>query len=78
MPQPLIAYEESSCITPKRSREGENPKSPKQRTSETQAECGNVGVEATKLQVLFYSFLGGDLHIVTLTEKQLQPSFSKI
>lgn len=45
---------------------------------ETQAECGNVGVEATKLQVLFYSFLGGDLHIVTLTEKQLQPSFSKI
>lgn len=45
---------------------------------ETQAECGNVGVEATKLQVLFYSFLGGDLHIVTLTEKQFQPSFSKI
>lgn len=26
---------------------------------EKQAECGNVGVEATKLQVLFYSFLGG-------------------
>lgn len=26
---------------------------------ETQAGCGNVGVEATKLQVMFYSFLGG-------------------
>lgn len=35
---------------------------------ETQAECGNVGVEATKLQVLFYSFLGG-ICILLLLQK---------
>lgn len=69
MPQPLIAYEESSCITPKRSREGENPKSPKQRTSRDTSrmwECGCRGYKAAS-SVLF--FLGGGICILLLLQK---------
>lgn len=44
---------------------------------ETQAECGNVGVEATKLQVLFYSFLGGGFAYCYSYRKTIKTIFLK-